>query len=136
MEVTSVAAGRVAAGRAELICSELDADVLVLVSSLPDVMDIPILVAKEITVVVGWKVRSSHIANMHLRHTPLPQAEEMLWGRREGAQAVVNQMGLRAYLADDVEGRHSSWTPYEVARLCRWATEWHAASPVAAAGGA
>ena len=39
-----------------------DVDVLVLVSSLPDVMDIPLLVAKEITVVVGWKVRSSHIA--------------------------------------------------------------------------
>ena len=63
-------------------------------------------------------------------------SKETLWGRREGAQAVVNQMGLRAYLADDVEGWHSSWTPYQVARLCRWATEWHAANPVAAIGGA
>ena len=113
-----------------------DVDVLVLVSSLPDVMDIPMLIAKQVTVVVGWKVRYSHIANMHLSYTPLQQAKETLWGRREGAQAVVNQMGLRAYLADDVEGWHSSWTPYQVARLCRWATEWHAANPVAAIGGA
>ena len=103
--------GGLVASRLACLCH---ADVVVLLSSLPDTVDVPVLREREITVAIGWKVRSKYcIASRAASHLFVCQAGETLWDEREGAKAIVSRMGPRACLSEDFPGSHSSWKAEE-----------------------